>query len=243
MNKFNIIKLSTVDSTNEYLLSLRESNIFSEGLVVVSDYQTHGKGQYDNKWLSNKGKNLLVSVLLEPKININYQFDICKLASLSIVDLLNSIHIDSKVKWPNDIIVNNQKISGILINNLIKKNTLIYSVIGFGLNVNQLLFDNCCIDPTSIFLQTKHKFKIDYILEKLLVHLNKNEVLLNNRDQLDQKYVNKLYNKDIVSEYQSNGVKFKGTIIGIDDLGLLMIRKEDNLVYKFNAKEIKTIIK
>ena len=174
MNKFNIIKLSTVDSTNDYLLSLRESNIFSEGLVVVSDYQTHGKGQYDNKWLSKKGENLLVSVLLEPKININHQFDICKLASLSIVDLLSSIYINSKVKWPNDIIVNNQKISGILINNLIKKNTIIYSVIGFGLNVNQLLFDNYCIDPTSIFLETKRKFKIDYILEKLLVHLNRN---------------------------------------------------------------------
>ena len=92
-------------------------------------------------------------------------------------------------------------------------------------------------------METKRKFKIDYILEKLLVHLNRNEVLLNNRDQLDQKYVSKLYNRDIVSEYQSNSVKFKGTIIGIDDQGFLLIKKEDNVVYKFNAKEIKTIIK
>lgn len=243
MNKFNIIKLSTVDSTNEYLLSLKESDIFSEGLVVVSDYQTNGKGQYDNKWLSNKGENLLVSVLLEPQININHQFDICKLASLSIVDLLNSISIKSKVKWPNDIIVNNQKISGILINNLIKNNTLVYSVIGFGLNVNQLLFNNFCINPTSIFLETKSRFEIDYILEKLLIHLDRNKILLDHRVQLDQKYVSNLYNRNAISEYQSKGVKFKGTIIGVDDLGLLLIRKEDNIVYKFNAKEIKTIIR
>ena len=243
MNKFNIIKLSSVDSTNEYLLSLKESDIFSEGLVVVSDYQTDGKGQYDNKWLSNKGENLLVSVLLEPQININHQFDICKLASLSIVDLLNSISIKSKVKWPNDIIVNNQKISGILINNLIKNNTLIYSVIGFGLNVNQLLFNNFCINPTSIFLETKSRFEIDYILEKLLIHLDRNKILLDHRVQLDQKYVSKLYNRNAISEYQSKGIKFKGTIIGVDDLGLLLIRKEDNIVYKFNAKEIKTIIR
>ena len=243
MNKFNIIKLSSVDSTNEYLLSLKESDIFSEGLVVVSDYQTNGKGQYDNKWLSNEGENLLVSVLLEPQININHQFDICKLASLSIVDLLNSISIKSKVKWPNDIIVNNQKISGILINNLIKNNTLVYSVIGFGLNVNQLLFNNFCINPTSIFLETKSRFKIDYILEKLLIHLDRNKILLDHRVQLDQKYVSNLYNRNAISEYQSKGVRFKGTIIGVDDFGLLLIRKEDNIVYKFNTKEIKTIIK
>ena len=240
MNKFNIIKIPTLDSTNEYLLSLKDSDIFSEGLVIITDYQFHGKGQFNNKWLSNKGENLLVSVLLEPNININYQYDICKIASLAIVDLLSSMGINSKIKWPNDILVNNNKISGILIHNIIKNNNINYSIIGFGINVNQLHFDNFYINPTSISIELKKQFKINLILDNLLSHLKRNN-LVRNRTLTNKKYEDNLYRKDIVSEYENQGVKFKGTIVGVNDLGLLLVRKNDDKIVEFNLKEIKMI--
>ena len=240
MNKFNIIKISALDSTNEYLLSLKGSDVFSEGLVIVTDYQFKGKGQLNNKWISNKGENLLVSVLLEPNININHQFDICKLASLTIVDLLSSIGIVSKIKWPNDILVNNKKIAGILINNIIKKNNIVYSIVGFGLNVNQLLFDNFYINPTSISIELQKHFKIDLILNELLRHLKRNN-LVSNRSVTNKKYQDNLYKKDVINIYENQGVKFKATLVGVNDLGLLLLRKENNKIVKFNLKEIKMI--
>ena len=240
MNKFNIIRISNLDSSNEYLLSLKGSDVFSEGLVIVTDYQFKGKGQLNNKWLSNKGENLLVSVLLEPNININHQFDICKLASLTIVDLLSSMGIDSKIKWPNDILVNNKKIAGILINNIIKNNNIVYSIVGFGLNVNQLLFDDFYFNPTSISIELKKHFKIDLILNKLLCHLKRNN-LVSNRALTNKKYQDNLYRKDVISVYETQGLKFKGTIVGVNDLGLLLVRKKNDKIVKFNLKEIKMI--
>lgn len=241
MNKFNTIKISSLDSTNEYLLSLKGSDIFTEGLVIVSDYQFKGKGQYNNRWFSNKGENLLVSVLLEPNISVKKQFDICKMASLTILDLLFSLGINSKIKWPNDILVKDHKISGILIDNIIQKNNIIYSIIGFGLNVNQLFFDNFHINPTSISIHLKKKFKISLILEKLLIHLKKNNDILSDRELINQLYQRNLYNKDIVSLYESKGRKFKGILVGVSDLGLLLIQKENDEIVKFNLKEIKMI--
>jgi len=142
LDKCNIINISDVDSTNEYVLSLKERKIFKEGLVVVSDFQKKGRGQRGNLWESEKGKNLIISIVIEPGISIKNQFDINKITCVAVRDFLFSLGVKSKIKWPNDILVNKNKIAGILIHNLISKGKIGYSVIGIGLNVNQLIFDN-----------------------------------------------------------------------------------------------------
>ncbi|MAM04547.1 MAG: biotin--[acetyl-CoA-carboxylase] ligase, partial [Flavobacteriales bacterium] len=121
----NNIHLDSISSTNNFLLSLRKNNIFSEGLYVTTDFQEIGKGQMNNSWESEKKNNLLISILIEPKISINNIFDINRFICLSIFDLLKLYDINALIKWPNDIIINNRKIAGILIENIFSNNIII----------------------------------------------------------------------------------------------------------------------
>ena len=82
--------------------------------MVTANYQSDGNGQRGKTWESNINENLLLSVVIEPRISISKQFEISKTVSLSICDLLTDLGLNPKIKWPNDILVSKQKIAGIL---------------------------------------------------------------------------------------------------------------------------------
>ncbi len=112
-------------STNDFLIQLLSKNKLEEGSVVLADFQTKGKGQRNNSWSSNREENLLFSFLLFPKIELSKQFVLHIITSLSVYNVLKEIGLTNiKIKWPNDIYVNNKKICGILIESQIfqKKN-------------------------------------------------------------------------------------------------------------------------
>ena len=163
----NIIKLSEVDSTNNYALSLKENPLFKGGLVITTEYQTSGMGQRGSNWESENGKNLLLSVVIEPNIELENRFDISKIVAISICDYLNSIGLNPKIKWPNDILVGKEKIAGVLIQNMISENEITHSVVGIGLNVNQIIFTGYSPKATSI----KNKLGVELNLEKVRVEL------------------------------------------------------------------------
>ena len=137
-----IIKISEVDSTNNYALSLKDNPFFRHGLVITSDYQRSGVGQRGSSWESDKGKNLLLSVVIEPDVSLVDKYDISRLVCISICDYLRSLGLKPKIKWPNDIFIGKAKIAGVLIHNLISKLEITYSIIGIGLNVNQIIFSD-----------------------------------------------------------------------------------------------------
>ena len=114
-------------STNDFLMQLSLKNSIEEGSVVITDFQTKGKGQRNNFWSSNRQENLLFSFILFPKIKLSEQFILHIITSLSVYHSLKKIGLSNvKIKWPNDIYVNNKKICGILIENQIfKKRTRI----------------------------------------------------------------------------------------------------------------------
>ena len=124
------IKLDSIDSTNSYVLSLQKTGLLKEGLVVTANYQSGGNGQRGKTWESNINENLLLSVVIELRISVSKQFEISKLVSLSICDLLTDLGLNPKIKWPNDILVSKQKIAGILIQNKLQGNLIIHSIIG-----------------------------------------------------------------------------------------------------------------
>ncbi len=236
-----LIKIHDCDSTNNYALSFRSTKLFSEGLVVISDYQTTGKGQRGSNWISDRGKNLLISIVMEPKISINKQFEISKITSLSILDCLQSLGLKAKIKWPNDILVGTKKISGILIENLISKNLISHSVIGIGLNVNQLKFKNFENTPTSLSLELGNKFDLEEV-QNLLLYNFKNRVNSYRKGLSVNSDFNKgLFQKDKVSSFQSGKNIFDGIIRGVNDSGLLIIEIK-NEIQEFNIKEIKMLI-
>ena len=240
MIKYNIKHLDIIDSTNSYAINLRESKDFKDGLVITTNFQKKGQGQRGSIWESQKGKNILLSSVFEFNISIKKQFDICKLVSLSLIKLLSNLNIYAKIKWPNDILVNNKKIAGILINNIISKDLISYSVIGIGLNVNQHVFNKYIPMATSIFLETGLQNNIEEIQYKLLEQIKFDIVNYFQSKNISSKYLDFLYRINKVSFFESGSQKFNGIIRGVEDSGLLIVEKENEII-KFNTKEIKIL--
>ena len=127
-----IIKLNAIDSTNNYLKQLLIDTALEDFCVVTTNHQTKGRGQMGAEWVSEKDKNLTFSVLKKvPSVNLSRQFLLSILVSLSIVKTLEQYKLPKlAIKWPNDILSDHHKVSGILIENLIKSNKIDCSEIG-----------------------------------------------------------------------------------------------------------------
>lgn len=159
------VNLTEVNSTNAFMKQLvQNSDNKTEGLVVNTINQTSGRGQQGNRWESEKGKNLTFSVYLRPNTLIQNQFIISKVVSLGIIDFLLDMGLtNAEIKWPNDIYCGKHKIAGILIENTVKGNKVCSSVVGIGLNVNQINF-NSGNNPTSVTKELGVEQNLDALL-------------------------------------------------------------------------------
>ena len=140
----NIIKLSAIDSTNDYLKNLLLKNTLENYTIVTAEFQHKGKGQMGGEWKSEPSKNLICSIYLNNStIKLNNQFSINMVVCLAIKKSLNKFNIPQlSVKWPNDIMSGSLKLCGILIENSVKNNSIQDIIIGIGMNVNQMEFNN-----------------------------------------------------------------------------------------------------
>ena len=165
---YSIIHVEEISSTNEYFKSQANFDGVGEGAIIYADYQTKGRGQKGNVWESEKGKNLLFSMVLCPHIlKINEQFIISQIVSLAIQEFLNTETGSVKIKWPNDIYWRDQKICGILIENILKEATIERSIIGVGLNVNQTEFSGWIPNPVSLKMINGRNYDIKSVAEKI----------------------------------------------------------------------------
>lgn len=172
-SRFNIDWIDSVDSTNNEVK--RRMERLSDLSVISAAEQTSGRGQRGNIWLSEPGKNLTFSIAVKYEgelfadANPVNQFVINGVVSLSIVELLKTYGIDARIKLPNDIYVNDKKICGILIEHSVLGSSLVHSIIGVGLNVNQLDFDESLANPTSMLLEVSgDEMNLPSLLEELL---------------------------------------------------------------------------
>ena len=235
----NHIKLDTINSTNEYALSLKETPAFMEGLVVTANYQSGGNGQRGKTWESIANENLLLSVVIEPNININQQSEISKIVALSVCDLLIYLGLNPKIKWPNDILVAKKKIAGILIQNQLKGNKITYTVIGVGLNINQVSFKEYLPIATSLQLCLNTELNIDKIKTQLLQFLSDRIKQFRNGSSQEKEYLSSLFLKDKVAAFESKGLQFMGIIKGVTQSGKLLIQKEDDSIAEFENQQVK----
>ena len=148
----NLVRLDTVDSTNNYAANLCKLSKLVNGTTILTKRQNHGRGQRGATWHSEPDKNLIFSTVIYPNLPIKRIFYLNICASISLVKTLNDLGIQAKVKWPNDIYIENRKVAGILIENQLGGNLVQTSVIGVGLNVNQLNFPPD-INATSLSLE------------------------------------------------------------------------------------------
>lgn len=137
--KYNIIRYNTIDSTNKE--AKRQIPSRQEGTVIISEEQTQGKGRLGRNWASTKGKGIWMSIILEPETSMDYMMGITSIGAAAVNMALGDMDIPSKIKWPNDIIVDGKKVCGILTEVVQTLNGCFYAIIGIGINVNQDIVD------------------------------------------------------------------------------------------------------
>jgi len=238
----NIIKLNAIDSTNNYLKKIILDEGISDYTVVTAKFQTEGKGQLGTKWDSEDSKNLICSVY-KKDINIKAQdqFVISALVSLALIKTLRKANLSNlHIKWPNDIMSDNKKICGILIENIVKENYIKDSVIGIGLNVNQTIFNNLP-NATSIKNLLGTSYSKDEILNDLVKNIEFffNELEKTSINSIFKTYEDALFRINVPSTFKnSKGDIFSGYIKGVTKLGKLKVMLEDNLIESYDLKEI-----
>jgi len=210
--------------------------------VVMTKYQTQGKGQMGTIWHSEKSKNLMFSVFKDTSnLHIEYPFFISMATSLALLKTLRKFSTPKlSIKWPNDILSEDKKICGILIENVIKQNTLSNTIIGIGLNVNQTEFENL-LKASSLKLMTGKVFHLDEVLQAILKNLKHYFKMLKNNEfeLLKEEYEAALFRKDKPSTFKdAQGRVFTGFIKNVSLSGNLQVLLEDNIIKEFELKEI-----
>ncbi|NJB70703.1 BirA family biotin operon repressor/biotin-[acetyl-CoA-carboxylase] ligase [Saonia flava] len=240
-----IIKLDATDSTSSYLKNLISDNILDDFTVVVSKKQLNGRGQMGTVWDSEEGKNLTFSIL--KKINslpVVEQFVVNMKVSLAVYEVLHGLKVpDLKVKWPNDILSGNDKICGILIENMLSGKNIQSSIVGIGLNVNQIVFHKLP-NVSSLKLILGQTFNLDEILTLILKNLKKSFSASEAKSmvQLKSEYEAVLFRKDKPSTFKNQKDElFMGFIRGVSANGKLEVILEDNILQEFDLKEIKLL--
>ncbi len=242
--QFDIHYIYRVDSTNRHAFGLCTRERIEEGTVYIAREQYDGKGYHQNIWLSEKDKNLTLSLVLRPEfIPPSDQFILTQIISLALTDLLNKLvsnHIIC-IKWPNDIYIDNRKVCGILVQNSIMGDKIDFSVVGIGLNVNQTKFPEELPNPVSISGVTGVVYEPVEILKNLLENIGKRYGQYReqpDRKALQKEYLDNLYRYGQPAEFKDETGYFIGQITGVDEFGRLEIVSSGGNRKKYNFKEV-----
>ncbi len=240
---WKIIHLQEIESTNEYAKSISPNQLPA---FIYADYQTKGKGQQNNTWYSEQGKNLLCSIVLPINLPVQYNNYISRWTSVLLVQLLLKFSVPKdkiKIKWPNDIIVkendNYKKIAGILIENTIEHQYINQSIIGIGLNINQTNFPQFKKTATSLQLLTHQEYTIPSIVQSLISITEKYLPMMEYQkyDAINQEYIPYLYGWQSDFLFRLNNQIYKGKIIQLNDNGSISIQTPE-FTRTFQNKEI-----
>jgi birA, biotin-[acetyl-CoA-carboxylase] ligase region len=237
----NLVFVPECHSTNTLAIELSQKATVVEGTVVITHHQTKGRGQRGNGWETAAGMNLTFSLLLHPSfLDVAHQFFLTKVISLALIDFLTDVlRKECLIKWPNDIMVEEKKICGILIENNLSSNRISQSVVGIGLNVNQTSFQ--ISTATSMALASSHSFNLNTQLSLLLEKIEGRYLQLRagKFQELKEAYHQNLYWRGEIHQFETRGEIFSGEIKGVDDLGKLIVHNGSDRV--FDLKEIRFV--
>lgn len=241
-DKSKIISLKETTSTNQYLKKMLSENNPAEGTVVVADFQTNGRGQAGNSWYAEEGENLLFSLLIYPvHIAANRQFIISKMISLALLQTLKSYVDEVKIKWPNDIYLNNRKAAGILIENSLQGKTISSSIVGVGLNINQIVFPDHLPNPISLRQITAAKHDQMEILEQIYnCFFQYYDQMKNDNTSIDAAYLQNLFQLNQSCKYKDEKGIFTAEIVDVLSTGHLVMKtfpENERRVYAFKEVE------
>lgn len=232
------------ESTNSDLKHLPAS-VLTNPFVLIADAQTAGRGQYERTWTANAYQNIFCSVALVTKRKKGIQL-IGLIVAVAIAESIQELFPDlkPKIKWPNDVILHDKKVAGILIETQFMGSELEKVVIGFGVNVNQTEFsDDLVTNATSLELESNQKINREELLAKILLNLNQ---LINYWEEGDSSVLASIHNRLVGFEsyvrvktvHQVVKVE-KAWLLGLDFNGRLGILCADNKEHWFEHEQIR----
>ena len=238
-----VVYLPSCHSTNDIAAELVRGGEGVEGTVVITDEQTAGRGQHGTTWLTNRGQNFTLSLLLTPTfLTIAEHFLLSQAIALGVRNYLADFTENSWIKWPNDLYINDLKIGGVLIENSLQGTRLAHSVVGIGLNINQFSFPAVGSDHiTSLRLETGQTFHLAEQFPRLLLALEKSYLKLRagQPENLRREYRQHLLGFGQKRPYTIDGITTDGVIVGVSPAGKLRVVISEGEVREFNTKEIK----
>jgi BirA family biotin operon repressor/biotin-[acetyl-CoA-carboxylase] ligase len=242
----NLRILPECPSTNTLAAELSQSGQAPEGTVIITHHQTAGRGQRGNTWQSGKGLNLTLSVVLHPVfLTAIQQFQLNKAIALAVREAVQPyVKEEVKVKWPNDILIVDRKVCGILIENQLTGDKISRSIVGIGLNVNQEEFDSHMAGSVSI--SAGNRIDLAKLFEELMSQIESRYLKLRSKEpgarskELDGDYLQALYRLNERHRFIVNEAEVDGVIRNVDENGKLVVEIE-NTLRSFDLKEIKYV--
>lgn len=242
-----IIFFDETTSTNDIASNLIASDDAADGTLVITNFQTNGRGQRGNNWLSTKGKNLLMSLILKPVwLQVKEVFLLNMCIALGVYDyiaLKTDVHVN--IKWPNDILCGTKKVAGILIENTFRSNNLSWCIAGIGVNLNQTKFDDTLSNATSLHILSGISFSPEQEATELRTKIFYWYELLknNNAIAIKETYHQRLFGLDELRNFKLKENFVQGYIRGIDNNGRLVFEKAEGEIIFPDIKEIEYLFK
>lgn len=243
--KTKIIKLDETDSTNRYLSEYIPGK-GEDMTVVVADYQTAGRGQGTNTWESERGKNLLFSILVHPvMVPVDRQFLLSMAGAIALKMALSGYTDDITLKWPNDVYWKDRKISGTLIQNVVGQGHIRDCIFGVGIDVNQQEFHSDAPNPVSLYQILGKEVNRKKLLKEIIKSFEKCYELVVNGDYADiaALYMDSLYRRHGFWKYRDKeDGEFEAAFVEVEDNGHLILRDHEGVMREYAFKEVEYII-
>jgi len=233
----HVIRLDSVESTNNFAATMLQANI-AEGAVIVAREQTGGRGQRGNSWFSEPGKNLTLTYILRPGfISVEDQYLLNKAIAVAVARTTELIVPASfvRIKWPNDIFLENRKLAGVLVETSVKGSQIVSCLAGIGLNVNQTAFQVSGGNPVSLAMELGRELKLDEVMNLLSKQLEVYYLKLRSgqRNLITQEYNALLWKRGHLHTFQKDGKDFPAVIEHVDEQGRLVLLLENGVEEAF----------
>ena len=238
----NIYCYEEVDSTNTVLRKLSEEGACT-GTLVTCESQSAGRGRRGRIWVSPEGTNIYMSLLVKPEFNPEKSRMLTLVMALSVCKAIEkSTGLKSEIKWPNDIVVNNKKVTGILTEMILNKDKGPFVIIGTGINVNQKDFpDEIKEMATSLKLESgkeENREEITALAMNFFEEIYNEFLQAEDLSHIRSEYESYLVNKDKEVLVLCEKEPYKGRALGIDNEGELLVKREDGSIEKVYAGEV-----
>ena len=246
---FPFVELQSVDSTNNYARNLLHEGLAQHGMAIFAHEQLAGKGQRGRIWSSDKGSNVILSLIVNPQsLVLSQQFQLSVCVALSVHELfMKFAGADTKIKWPNDLYWQDRKAGGILIESVVgsRKSGISswdWSIIGVGININQTAFPSYLSNPVSLKQITGKNFDAVVLAKELCMIMNQkfDELMNSGFENLYAQYLIHLYKINTTVKLRKDNRVFEAIIKGVNRAGQLVVYH--SIEEEFNFGDVEWVV-